>query len=201
MAKVKYFEVDQAGIDDLKNRCFNRAREFSYFRKGEWTGVEDSISNAETWAAAHATFVMSAVAAGAAAVRLLKDAAVIVGAGRAVLERVKDAYITARPKPRHVCRRVICSSRVRKAHIKEWERLCGRGGVVTIPRSDVGPFAYVVSDRMWAIFSRFGADDLRGIEGTDQHMISMLRNRFDQEFYRLALEREAKRATRRRRSS
>ena len=85
MLKVKYFEVDQLGIDDLKNRCFNCAHVFSYFRKGEWTGIEASIANAALWAAQNSEWVMSAVAGGATAIRLLKDAATIVGAGETAL--------------------------------------------------------------------------------------------------------------------
>lgn len=42
--------------------------------------------------------------------------------------------------------------------------------------------SYVVSDRMWTIFTRFGKNDLRGVRGTDARTIAMLREKFDLEF-------------------
>lgn len=180
--RAKYFEVDQLGIDDLKDRCFNEAKEFSYFRKGEWAGIVASIDNAGVFQTAWPEIVMTAVVVYPGAKELAKDAARLVGAGATQLRTFISGFVGPSRRKNHICRRVICSRRVSKARIAEWEEICGSGGVVTIPKSQVAPFAYVVSDRMWAIFTRFGKNDLRGMRGRDQHTITMLRNRFDLEF-------------------
>jgi len=186
--RAKWFRTDQLGIDDLKNRCFNEAREFSYFRKGEWTGILASIENAEAFHVAHAMIVMGAIAAYPGARQLVHDAARVVGAGAKKTAEVLSKYWRARARKNYVCRRVICSSGVSKANIRKWEAICGEGGVVTIPKSQVGPFTYVVSDRMWAMFTRFGPNDLRGLEGDDKDTIAMLRQRFDVEFFQGKME-------------
>ena len=180
--RAKYFEVDQLGIDDLKNHCFNDAKEFSYFRKGEWTGIVASIENAVLFREAWPVIVMTAVAAYPGAKELAKDAARLVGAGAIHLRTFISGFVAPRRRKNRICRRVICSSRVSKARIAEWEEICGGGGVVTIPKSQVGLFTFLVSDAMWAIFTRFGWNDLRGMQGRDKQAITMLRNCFDLEF-------------------
>ena len=180
--KAKRFQVDQPGIDKLKNQCFNEAKEFSYFRKVEWTGILSSIENAETFQAEWPMVTMSALAVYPGAKAIAKDAADLVKASTATFRDFCSKYMARRRRKNHVCRRVICSSVVRKTRISRWEDICGKGGVVTIPKSHVGPFTYIVSDRMWAIFTRFGKNDLRGLHGNDSNTISMLRKRFDLEF-------------------
>lgn len=180
--KAEWFEVDQLGIDSLKNRCFNQAKEFSYFRKGEWLGGHESLNNAQAYQVAWPMVVMTAVAAYPGAKAIVEDASKLVGATASTVNKINRRYIARRKRKHHICRRVICSSRVGKAVIAGWEEICGEGSVVTIPKTHVGPFTYVVSDRMWAIFTRFGKNKLRGIQGRDRHVISMLRKSFDLEF-------------------
>jgi len=181
--KVKCFHTDQLGIDGLKNRCFNEAREFSYFRKGEWSGIAASIANAEAFHVNYPMIVMGAIAAYPGARRLIQDTARLMGASAKTIARVVGKYWRLRGQKKYVCRRVICSAGVSGGNIKEWEAICGEGGVVTIPKSQVGPFTYVVSDRMWAIFTRFGPNELRGLAGEDRDTIAILRQRFDLEFF------------------
>ena len=180
--QTECFEVDQRGIDDLKNRCFNEAKEFSYFKKGNWAGILASIENAELFQSARPGITMTPVAAYPGARELAKDVAGLIDVSAGELQAFLSSYVGRRKRKNHICRRVICSSRVNKARIAEWEAVCGYGGVATIPESQVGPFTYVVSDRMWAIFTRFGKNDLRGVQGRDQQTIMMLRICFDREF-------------------
>jgi len=183
-----YFQSDQRGIDDLKNRCFNEADHFSYFRKGAWTGVLDSIANAEAFQANYPMMVASAVAVYPGAKELAKDVAKTMRFDTAAADHFIETFVTDRRQTNHICRRVICSTKVSKKEIARWEAICGVAGVAAMPHSNVGPFTFVVSDQMWAIFSRFHDNDLRGIEGTDDGMISTLRTCFDREFAALKLQ-------------
>lgn len=180
--KAEWFRVDQSGIDALKNRCFNDAREFSYFRKRKWAGILASIENAEAFQSAFPAFTMSPAAAYPGAKELIRRAASLVTAGPSTVSETTRKFWRRRHPKHHISRRVICTRLVRTSAIARWEAICGDGGVATIPDSRVGPFTYVVSERMWAIFTRFGKNDLRGVRGTDAHTIAMLREKFDLEF-------------------
>lgn len=175
---ARWFRADQEGIDKLKNECFDGAREFSYFRKGGWSGIRASIDNAARWAIVHPRWSQTGRAPYAASDVLLQRIARDAGTTTSVVRR----FFASQRSPRTVCRRVVCSPRVEKARIAEWEAICGKGTVAVIPRAQVGPFAYVVSDRMWAVFARFGPDDLGGLVGTDRKTILVLRDGFDHEF-------------------
>lgn len=171
------FQADQLGINQLKNDFFSEAREFSYFRKGEWQGVLESIRYAYEWAQANPQWVAIAVALYLPSKDLVAGIAKVVGVA---VRKVRKYF--GRPRRLAITRRVICSKGIDKSVVKEWESICGIGSVVTIPKIQVGQFRYIVNEKRYAIFSRFGPNDLRGIIGSDRETILMLRQMFDREF-------------------
>ena len=175
--KSEFFNADQDGINQLKNRCFSEAEEFCYFRKGEWTGIESSILHALEWAQANPEWVAISIAAYTPSKDFLKG---IVKATGVTINRIKKYF--GKPAKMKITRRVICGKLTRKSKIREWESICGEGSVVTIPKIQTGNFRYILNEKEYAIFSRFGANDLRGVIGSDKQTIIMLREMFDREF-------------------
>lgn len=184
----KTFQADQVGINKLKNDFFSEAREFVYFRKGEWRGVLDSIQHARDWAAANPEWVAISIAAYTPAKGFVAALAKKLG----VALKVVRGYF-CRPKPCHVTRRVICCTGIGKQVVRDWEAVCGTGSVVTIPRSQGGQFRYVLNEKRYAIFSRLGPNDLRGVIGTDRQTLRMLREMFDREFIEADLRKRRRR--------
>ena len=174
---TRLFQADQKGINDLKNEFYAEAREFVYFRKGEWHGVLESIRHATEWAHQNPVWVAIILASYQPAKDFIKAVAKATGAG---IDQI-NAYF-GRKKKHAVNRRVICGPSVRRADILKWEKICGTGSVVTIPKSQISEFRYIVNEKRYAIFSRFGPEDLRGIIGTDQETVAMLRDMFNREF-------------------
>ena len=172
------FQADQKGIDDLKDEFYSEAREYVCFRKGEWHGVLASFDYAVEWALENPEWVSTAVLCCRPAKDLLRSIAKATGAGVA---EIKRRYF-GRKKSGTINRRVICGPTVKKADIAEWERICGAGSVATIPKSQIGEFRYILNERRYAIFSRFGPQDLQGIIGTDKKTLTMLRDMFTKEF-------------------
>ncbi len=189
------FQADQTGINDLKNEFYGEAREFVYFRKGEWHGVLESIRHAAEWAQQHPEWVAIVVASYQPAKDLVKEIAKVTGAG---IAQVKTYF--GRKKKRAVNRRVICGPSVRKADVLKWEAICDLGSVVTIPKSQIGEFRYIVNEKRYAIFSRFGPNDLRGVIGSDQETVAMLRDMFNREFIVMDLKKKISRKNRKRKS-
>jgi len=180
------FVADQAGINKLKDDFFNEGRDFVYFRKGEWRGVRASIDNAQAWHKAHPKWASTSVAGYAIPEALppliieqLVTNAISVTAK--FVRRVLNRWFHRRG-PLTVTRRVICGLEVGRSEIREWEDICGEGGVVIIPKSKIGQFRYVVNEKRYALFSRLSSNDLQGIIGSDIRTIRLLRNRFDAEF-------------------
>lgn len=179
---IRFFKVDQRGINDLKNEFYDEAREFVYYRKGEWHGILESIRYAAEWAKQNPQWVAIAVACYQPTKDLVKAIAKATGVGVASIKRYFGQ------KKKHVIdRRVICSSGVFKKDIEKWEAICGTGSVVTSPESQVGKFRYIVNERRYAIFTRFGPNDLQGIIGTDRGTIVTLRDMFNREFITMDL--------------
>jgi len=177
----QYFRSDQVGIDKLKNEFLKEAREFVYYRKGEWHGGLASVQHAIAWAQANPAWV----SIGIAMYTPSKDLVILVAKslGKTVAwatEKVKEYFASL--KPRHVTRRVIVSKGIDPEVVEKWEAVCGKGGVVTIPNSQKGPWRYFINEKRYAIFTRVGENDLRGIIGNEPEMIQTLRQMFDTEF-------------------
>ena len=180
-ASGQYFRADQIGVNGLKNEFLKEAREFVYYRKGEWRGASASVQHAIAWAQANPEWVSIA----AAMYTPSKDLVLLVAKalGKTVTwatKKVKE-YFTS-PKPRHVTRKVIVSEGIDLEVVEKWEAVCGKGGVVIIPNSQKGLWRYIVNEKRYAIFTRVGVNDLRGIIGNEPEMIQTLREMFDIEF-------------------
>jgi len=175
--KSEAFSADQAGINTLKNDFFSEAREFCYFRKGEWTGIEDSILHAIQWARENPEWVAISIAAYTPSKDFVRGIVKITGMAA---NSIKKYF--GKPLKGKITRRVICGKETNKLKIRKWEKYCGEDSVVTIPKKQTGSFRYVLNEKRYAIFSRFGANDLRGIIGYDKQTILMLREMFDREF-------------------
>lgn len=180
------FQADQMGIDQLKKDFLSEARDFAYFRKGEWTGIESSVQHVVEWVNANQDWIPTALALYVPSLELIEHLVKITGASAKAIK----AFFGARApdKKHYVTVRVICTTDNRKrAKISEWEGICGEGGVVTTPKSQSGHFRYLVNEKRYAIFSRLGPDMLQGIMGTDREMILMLREIFDREFIQASI--------------
>ena len=174
------FHTDQSGINNLKNTFFEEAREFVYFRKGEWTGIVDSVQHASNWLQSHPEFVPTVLAFYKPTAELLKS--VIATTGKTE-KKVMSFFSKTPPDKHYVTRRVICSVRPNtKSEIANWEKICGKGSVAIIAKSQAGHFRYLVNEKRYAIFSRLGENSLQGIMGSDKDTIIMLREIFDKEF-------------------
>jgi len=173
--------ADQRGIDELKNEFMEESREFVYYRKGEWHGAETSIRHAVEWAKAHPEWVSVAIAMYEPSKDVVPLIAQALGRAASSVEKTLRHYFGP-PIPLHVTRRVIVGKSIRRRVVEEWEAECGKGGVVTIPKSQQGVWRYIVNEKRYAIFTRFGENDLRGIIGNDRTMIQTLREMFDFEF-------------------
>lgn len=190
--RATVFVADQAGINKLKDDFFDEARDFVYFRKGEWHGVRASINKARHWAQTFPDWISTAKAMYTPAPELISLVAKGIGIVARVVSKIVRKYFT-KHTAKTVTRRVICSPDIGEAEIREWEYICGVGSVVTIPHEQVGQFRYVVNEKRFAIFSRLGPNNLQGIMGTNEAMIRMLRDRFDQEFIESLVKREIRR--------
>jgi hypothetical protein len=177
LSRSRTFLADQEGVDKLKDEFFDEARDFVYFRKGEWHGILASIEKAASWSQSHPEWVSVAIAMYVPAKDLILE---ICKATGALSKKVREYFTNSRNNT--VTRRVICGKSVGKREIAKWELICGQGGVVTIPKGQIGQFRFLVNEKRYAIFSRLGPDTLQGIIGTDIQIIKMLRERFDFEF-------------------
>lgn len=180
------FVADQAGINKLKDDFFEEARDFVYFRKGEWHGVRASIRYARAWHKAHPRWRSTSIA-GYAIPEALPPLILQLLIAKGISITVKFIGRVLRPwfhrrSPQTATRRVICGPDVGRSEIREWEDICGEGSVVVIPKGQIGQFRYVVNEKRYALFSRLGSNDLQGIIGSDARTIRLLRNRFDAEF-------------------
>ena len=180
-ASGQYFRADQVGIDELKNEFLKKARQFVYYRKGEWHGGLASVQHAIDWAQANPGWVAIAVAMYTPS----KDFVFLVAKalGKTVAwatEKVKEYF--ANRKPRHVTRKVIVSEGIDSEVVQKWEAVCGKGSVVIIPNSQKGLWRYIVNEKRYAVFTRVGENDLRGIIGNEPEMIQTLKEMFDYEF-------------------
>jgi len=186
------FHVDQLGIDQLKNDFLSEAREFVYFRKGEWTGAANSVQHLVQLMQANPAWVPTMTAFYEPAKEVIADVALsaLAKAAGATIEKVWEIvqriFLPPRPPDKdhyYVTVRVICTRRRGiGAEIAEWEERCGKGSVVVIPESRVGQLRYIVNEKRYAVFCRLDSNSLQGIMGTDQQTIRMLRNMFDREF-------------------
>jgi hypothetical protein len=177
----QYFQADQVGIDDLKNEFLKEACEFVYYRKGEWHGAVASIEHAIQWAKANPEWIAIAVAMYTPSKELIKWMAKNLGVAiDAVWDLIKVYF--CEPKINHVTRKVICGEGIDQELVEKWEAICGKGGVVIIPKSQKGLLRYLVNEKRFAIFTRVGENDLRGFIGNEQEMIHTLREMFDREF-------------------
>ena|GEM_PF-2634305 len=193
-ASGESFRADQAGIDQLKNEFLQEAREFLYYRKGGWNGAAASVEHSVAWAESHPEWVSTAVAMYKPSEETV---AWIAGAlGWTVEETRKNmARYFAGRKNRHVTRRVIVGEGIDMALVEKWEAVSGKGSVAIVPASEKGLLRYVVNEKGYALFTRIGADDLRGILGRAPEMVQALREMFDREFV-VARERRRDKATR-----
>lgn len=145
--KSEVFSADQDGIDKLKNEFFSEAEEFTYFRKGEWTGIESSILHALKWAQANPEWVAISIAAYTPSKDLVKS---IARASGVAINVVKKYF--CKPAKMKITRRVICGKSTKKLKIREWESICGEGSVVTIPKIQTGNFRYILMKRSTQFF-------------------------------------------------
>ena len=176
--KCKHFVADQDGIDDLKNEFFDEAREFVYFRKGEWAGFGECLKFAVEWVINNPEFIAVSIALYPPSKELVKD---IVKKANTTAKKVRVFF--GKPKKGYISRRVIVTKgRLTKKQIADWEESCGEGSIATIPKAQGGKFRYIVNEKRYAIFTRMSKDDLRGIMGNDEETISILRDTFDREF-------------------
>jgi len=190
-AKPQTFKTDQSGIDNLKNQFFNEAREFVYFRKGDWAGFHRSLQNARNYMQKHPNVTLTALTLSAVPLRVYEE---IASATNIPIKKVKqylnESYVDkARNKQDFVTIRVICGERaLGESEIKELEKITNaKGSVKTITKSQAGDLRYIVNEQSYAIFFRVDKDDLRGVVGFDKEMISMLQLKFDKEFYVAAI--------------
>lgn len=174
---VVTFVTDQKGINQLKNEFYNEAREYIYFRKGEWHGVDDSIRNAIQWAKNNPDWIAERTAGYKPSKELINKIKKATGANDSQIKK----YFGKRKK-KGIDHRVICGPSISKKDITRWEKICGIGSVVTVPKAQIGEFRYLVNDNRYAIFSRIGPEKLLGIIGTDERMLSALRDTFMAEF-------------------
>ena len=186
--KCKRFVADQIGIDQLKNEFFDEAREFVYFRKGEWEGFINSLNYAIDWASNNPEYTAIAIALYTPTKDLISY---IVQRTGASIEKVKSNF--GKPKKGYISRKVIVrKGRLTKEEIVKWEEICGKGSIETIPKSQVGKFRYIVNEKRYAIFCRHGENDLRGIIGYDKWTIQVLREIFDREFIEASIKNKKK---------
>lgn len=188
--QAQAFQTDQLGIDQLKNEFFREARDFIYFRKGEWEGIVQSIDCAIKWVEANPDLTLITLALYPPAKDMVTAIMKVTGVSS---QRVKKYFGRPDGSKNLVTARVICSETVDSSSIRKWEDICGKGSVVTIPQSQTGPFRYLVNEQRYAIFCRLGPNDLRGIIGQDKQTIAVLRYRFDQEFVEAAIKKSKRR--------
>ena len=178
----KSFAADQAGIDELKGDFLREAKQFCYYRKGEWTGVAESVRQLSEWTILHPEWVPVALALYRPSKELLSDLRKVT---KISVNALESMFFGKRPDRRktHVTVRVIVGKRRGgKKDMSKWEALCGERSVARIPASQVGPFRYIVNDKRYAIFTRSGPNRLQGIIGGDESTITALRDKFDREF-------------------
>ena len=182
------FEVDQYGIDELKNQFYDEARDFLYFRKGEWTGVLSSVQFALEWAVQNYTVLSAALAAILITKEVINTVGTLIGLGKNATERIQKALKekSSEEKPEEeqivrVDRKVICCEGINPDYVEAWEELNGKGTVGQIPKIQGGPLRYVLNEKRYAIFTRVGEQDLRGIIGYDANTIIVLKKALNKE--------------------
>lgn len=187
--KAIWFEADQEGIDQLKNKFFNEAREFVYFRKGRWNGFHASLQNASKLIEDHPELVLAASSSLPLEKKIVNDIVEIIGIEREqVIKILKKFHIERHSRQRVVTfRAIVAEGALSKSDIARWENISElKGSIQTIPEAQKGYFRYIVNENRYSIFCRIDKDLLQGIIGYDQEIINLLKNKFDLEFYSAA---------------
>lgn len=190
--KAIWFEADQEGIDQLKNEFFNEAREFVYFRKGQWNGFYASLRNASKLIEEHPELVLTASSSLPLVKEMVDSIVETIGVKREkVIKILKKFHIERHSRQSVVCfRAIVAEGALSKSDIAMWENISElKGSIQTIPEAQKGYFRYIVNEKRYSIFCRIDKDLLQGIIGYDQEIINLLKNKFDLEFYSAATRR------------
>lgn len=185
----EWFRANQVGINTLKDEFFDEAIDqrltFVYFRKGEWTGVRESAEHASKRRDEKLGVLFTPKAMNEPPRRMIPKISKDTGVQAKYID---DTFFLHPSSDKHLTVRVITGTGTGSGPIAEWESICGKGGVATIPPLQIGSFRYLVNDKRYAIFSRIDKNDLRGIVGNDPDVIALLRAKFDDEFIRAHLQ-------------
>jgi hypothetical protein len=178
---VTNFQTDQDGINKLKNDFFSEAKDFVYFRKGEWTGFKESLEFAVKFIAEHPYWIPVAYAGYKLSKETFSDLIEVTGLSKSKISK----FFKEKPENdnNYVNVRVICGEQDDiEIKIKRWEENVCPESIAVIPKIQTGPFRYIVNDQRYSIISRLGPQTLQGIIGYDQKTINMLRDTFNIEF-------------------
>lgn len=180
-SNITYFQADQNGINELKNDFFREAKDFVYFRKGEWTGFEESLKFAIEFLRENPQWIPISYAG----YKLTKEFIIhLAQSSKQTLDNI-NSFFREKPKDEktYVTVRVICGEQEGlDKKILEWDQEVCKDSIVVIPEVQVGQFRYLLNEQRYALFSRLGHESLQGLIGNDKATLNMFRNNFDREF-------------------
>lgn len=193
--KAEGFIATQVEIDTMKNNflndCVQGYSSFVYYRKGEWHGKTPHINHLKLLANTNPNIIFSARSLSPILENVIEKLVIIfTGIGIEYIRKfLKEKFSKSDDGHNIVTIRVICSEENFSEEEREWIESISdmKNSVQTIPKEQVGIFRYFVNEKRYAIFCRVDANNLEGIIGYDRKTISLLREKFNEEFLAAAV--------------
>ncbi len=145
-SNVTYFQADQDGINKLKNDFFSEAKDFVYFRKGEWTGFSESLEFAAKFLSENPYWIPVVWAGYKLSKDVLSDLIKVTGLA---IDGIKPLF---KKKPKndktYVTIRIICGEQEDIESKKiEWEQKVCKDSIAVIPIIQTGQFRYILNEQ------------------------------------------------------
>jgi hypothetical protein len=157
MSISQFFEADLNGVTEIQTRFLNEAKEFVYFRKGEFDNI----------------------------VEILKAVTALVSLGAAIVRFIPDRDKEGKEESRQFLLRIIsCKTEENEPYLKQFEEL--GAGVCEIPDEKRGRLRFFVNDNEFCLFVRRRENSFFGIIGDDEATRGQLQQLFESEYVQYA---------------
>ena len=170
---IKSFEGDLAKITEIQTSFLKEAKDFVYFRKGEFDNIVEMLLVLINHVLSNPKIIIASVAAYPGAKAIVSD---IIKGVKKIEQFAKD-----RKEKNELTFRVISiKTDKNRKELKEFEE---KGvGVCEIPEEKSGRLRFFVNEKRFCLFVRQEENDFFGMIGTDKLMIRRLRELFDREY-------------------
>lgn len=167
LINIESFEGDLAKITEIQTSFLQEAKDFVYFRKGEFDNIAEILSAVMDYISRNPEIVIVSVAAYPGAKRIVTDS---IKAVKRIRRFAKD-----RKGKNELTFRIILTKKA-----KEFEK---KGiGVCMISEEKSGRLRFFINEKRFCLFIRQKENDFFEIIGTDKLIMSRLRKAFDYEY-------------------